>query len=262
MPAAAGAVSASVSDPSEPDAVGGDLTARADGLEEAAARVEVEVTRGRQQARRAEPRQRPVTADREAADATGRVARVGEAAVRRHGDPARGALADGQRGGDRRECTGAGDPVRGDRARAGLGHDDRALRGDAEPERHGAVRGGHDRRAGPPEGVERQRLEPVGDALGDDQRAAVGRHRHLRGAQRARGELARPDRPERPAGDRARTPVRSGCRRSSGRRRGRRARRCSRARRRPRRPCRPASCGGGLSRNTETLSEPALTAYR
>ena len=76
----------------------------ADGVQEATRRVEVEVARRgheRGEAVRVQRRQRAVAADREAADAARRVAGVGEAPVRRDGDPARGALADRQRRGDR-----------------------------------------------------------------------------------------------------------------------------------------------------------------
>ena len=58
-----------------------------------------------------------------------------------------------------------------------------------EAERHRAAGGGHDGRAGAAEAVERERLEAVGQALADDQRAAVGRDGDLRGAQGAGGEV-------------------------------------------------------------------------
>ena len=67
----------------------------------------------------------------------------------------------------------------------------RSPRGEnAKPNGTGAAGGGHDRRAEAAE-AQRERLDAVGDALGDDELAPVGGDRDLRGAG-ARRRAARP----------------------------------------------------------------------
>src|SRR5687768_12432336 len=97
----------------------GGTVAGADGVEEAPVAREVQIARARHERGGADRRQRAVGVDRVAADGPARVTGVSELAVRRDGNPARGAEADGQRGGHEVEPAGA-QPVRRDRAGSGL----------------------------------------------------------------------------------------------------------------------------------------------
>jgi hypothetical protein len=110
--------------------------------------------------------------------APGGVAGAGNAAVRGHGDPARGALA---AAGARVEQP---DAVGRDGAHAGLGDDQLAVAAEVGSEGRGADRGGQHRLAGSPPHVVRQRLDPVCVALGHREPAATARNGYLRPRRR------------------------------------------------------------------------------
>src|SRR4051794_25242496 len=123
------------------DTPGGRDVARADGVQVLSVAREAQVARRGLEGHGAEGGQRAVGIDVEAGDASGRVAGVGELAVRGRGEPARGAEPDGQRRGDRPQTAPVVEPVGGHTARAGLGDEHVTAMAEGKAERHRAVGG-------------------------------------------------------------------------------------------------------------------------